>query len=84
MSEPDSSTAEFEWTPTALGFARAYYAGALLAARHRPEDLTVQQRAKEAWKDYKEAARKAGQPSVLLQSSALLPGGFAHEQDEAC
>ncbi len=76
MSEQDSTT-EMDWTPTALGFARAYYAGALLAARQKPDDLHVQQRAADAWKEYREAARKAG------LSSALLPGGFAHEQDEA-
>ncbi len=71
MSEQDSSIAELDWTPTALGFARAYYAGAMLAARHRPEDPHSQQRAAEAWAEYREAARKAGLP----------PGGFAHEQD---
>jgi len=75
MSEQDSSTAEIDWTPTALGFARAYYAGAMLAARQKPDDRHRQQRAAEAWKDYKEAARKAG------RLSALLPGDFAHEQD---
>ncbi len=78
MSEQDSGTAEIDWTPTALGFARAYYAGAMLAARQRPDDLNVQQRAAEAWKEYRDAARKAG------LSSTLLPGDFAHEQDEAC
>ncbi len=78
MSEQDSSTAEIDWTPTALGFARAYYAGAMLAARQRPDDLHRQQRAEEAWNEYREAARKAG------QFSGLLPGDFAHEQDEAC
>lgn len=77
MSEQDSSTAELDWTPTALGFARAYYAGALLAARHRPEDMTRQQRAEEAWNEYREAARKAG------LSSALQLGGLAHELDQA-
>ena len=75
MSEQDSSTPEFEWTPTALGFARAYYAGALLAARHQPEDLHRRQRAEEAWKEYQEAAEKAG------RISALLPSGFVQEQD---
>ncbi len=74
----DSSTADTDWTPTALGFARAYYAGALLAARHRPEDPHSRQRAEEAWNEYKEAARKAG------HLSTLLPGDFAHEPDEAC
>ncbi len=78
MNEQDSITTELDWTPTALGFARAYYAGAMLAARHRPEDPHSRQRAEEAWNDYKEAVRKAG------LSSALLPGDFAHEQDEAC
>ena len=78
MSEQDSSTAEIDWTPTALGFARAYYAGALLAARQRPEDQHRQQRAAEAWAEYREAVRKAS------QLNALLPSDFAHEQDEAC
>ncbi len=78
MSEQDSNAAELDWTPTALGFARAYYAGALLAARHRPEDPHSRQRAEEAWKEYKEAARKAG------HISPLLPGDAPHEQGEAC
>ena len=77
MSEQDSIT-EHDWTPTALGFARAYYAGARLAARHRPEDPHSRQRAEEAWNQYKEAARKAG------LSNAFPPGDFAHEPDEAC
>jgi hypothetical protein len=75
MREQDSGTSEFEWTPTALGFARAYYAGAMLAARQQPDDRHRQQRAAEAWAEYREAARKAG------QLSALLPSGFAQEQD---
>ncbi len=73
MSEQDNSVADTNRTPTALGFARSYYAGALLAARHRPGDLHRQQRATEAWNEYKEAAEKAG------QISALLPGDLAHE-----
>ena len=74
MSEvQDTNTAEFDWTPTALGFARAYYAGALLAARHQPDDLHRRQRAEEAWKEYLEAAEKAGR--------SLLPNGPAQEQD---
>ena len=72
MSEQDNSTFELEWTPTALNFARAYYAGAMLAARHRPEDPHSRQRAEEAWNEYKEAARKAG------LSSPLLPGDAPH------
>lgn len=75
MSELDSSTSELDWTPTALGFARAYYAGALLAARQKPDDRHRQQRAEEAWQEYREAARKAD------QLNAPLPGDFAHEQD---
>lgn len=75
MIEQDGSIAEFEWTPTALGFARAYYAGALLAARQRPDDQRRQQRAAEAWKEYHEAARNAG------LSSALQPSDFAHEKE---
>ena len=72
MSEQNTSPAE-DRAPSALAFARAYYAGALLAARHRPNDLTQQQRVEEAWQEYMEAAQKAG------QSSARLPGGFAQE-----
>ncbi len=71
----ENSPAELDRAPMALGFARAYYAGALLAAQHRPDDLHVQQRAAEAWREYLEAARRDG------QSSALLPGDFAHGQD---
>ena len=73
MSEQDISPSE-DRAPTALAFARAYYAGALLAARHRPDDLYHQQRVEEAWKEYSEAAQRAG------QSSALPPGGLAQEQ----
>lgn len=77
MSDQDISLLEDrgeDRVPTALVFARAYYAGALLAARHRPDDLHHQQRAEEAWQEYLEAAQKAGH-------SALPPGGFAHWQD---
>ncbi len=69
----DGSTADIGRTPAALNFARAYYAGALLAAKHRPDDPQSQQRAAEAWKEYKKAARKAG------RSSTLLPDDLAHE-----
>lgn len=75
MSEQNINPAETDWTPTAVGFARAYYAGALLAARHRPEDLTVQQRAEEAWKEYREAAERHG------QLSAVAPSDPAPEQN---
>jgi hypothetical protein len=75
MSEQDNSPAEVDRAPAALDFARAYYAGALLAARHRPDDLHRQQRAEEAWNEYREAAEKAG------QSSTLLPSGFAQKPD---
>ena len=77
MSEQDSSTSEIDWTPTALGFARAYYAGALLAAQQEPGDQHRQQRAAEAWVEYQDAAREAG------LSNAFLPGDSRREQNEA-
>ena len=66
MSEQNSNPAETDLTPTALGFARAYYAGALLAARHRPDDAHVQLRMEDAWQEYKEAAEKHGCLSALV------------------
>ncbi len=74
MSEiQEVGSAEINWTSGALGFARAYYAGAQLAARHRPEDPHRQQRAAEAWEEYREAAEKAGH--------SLLSNGSAQEQN---
>ena len=76
MSEvQDSSAAEFDPTPAALGFVRAYYAGALLAARHQPDDPHRQQRAAEAWEEYREAVRRAG------LSSMPPPSGCVQEPD---
>lgn len=75
MNEQDIQPAETDRVPAALGFARAYYAGALLAARHRPDDAHIQLRAQEAWKEYKEAAEKHG------CLSALAPSDFAQEQN---
>lgn len=77
MGEQDSSTADMDRTPATLNFARAYYAGALLAARHRPDDPQRRQRAAEAWEEYREECRKAARKAGL--SSALLSGGFVQE-----
>ena len=71
----------FDQAKTALILARAYHAGAALAARHRPEDPAVQQRLQEAvqqgrgaWKTYQTAAMRGrsaqsvdGVPSVFQE-----------------
>ncbi len=75
MSEQDVSPAEINRIPATLSFARAYYAGALLAARHQPDDPHRQQRAAEAWEEYREAAQKAG------LSSIPPPSGCVQEPD---
>lgn len=63
MSEfQDTNPAEVDRASATLDFARAYYAGAMLAARHRPDDLHRRKRAEEAWKEYMEAM-KGGESS---------------------
>ncbi len=70
MSEfQDINSAEVEQASATVRFARAYYAGALLAARHRPDDPHVQQRAEEARREYTQAAGKNGQWSRLEMPS---------------
>ncbi len=66
MHEQSINSSEADLTPAALGFARAYYAGALLAARHRPDDAHIRLRVENAWKEYREAAEKHGGLSALL------------------
>ncbi len=66
MSDQDISPAEVDRAPAALDFARAYYAGAMLAARHRPDDRHRRERAEEAWKEYLEAARGEGRIRATL------------------
>ena len=74
MSEfQDTGPAEADRLPAALSFVRAYYAGARLAARHRPGDLHSQQRAEEAWQEYMKAVGGEG------QISALMPGDLQGE-----
>ena len=69
----------FDQAKAALILARAYHAGAALAARHRPEDPSVQHRLQEAvqqgrgaWKAYQTAA-SAGRAAQVAGS---VPGAF--------
>ncbi len=70
----------FDRAKAALILARAYHAGAALAARHRPEDPVVQRRLQEAvrqgrgaWKGYQQAAATAGRAAQVMNS---VPGVF--------
>ena len=76
----------FDQAKTALILARAYHAGAVLAARHRPEDPAVQRRLQEAvqqgrgaWKAYRKAYQTAATRGRSAQSVDGVPSVFQED-----
>ncbi|MGI4788983.1 MAG: hypothetical protein ACRYFS_09045 [Janthinobacterium lividum] len=67
----DAQNVEIDQAKAALHLASAYHAGALLAARHRPDDPQIHRRLQEAVQDGRDAWKAFQMAAPLGQASQI-------------